>query len=164
MKIKRAVNWFLIVGVAVIAGACKPEPKAERNPPPATSRFEPGQAWTFNAPANELPSARLTVMRVDSDPKLGPIIHIMVTGVRHTLWESTNMFYSFTERALDRSVISLTETNVNLPDTVVHDFDETYEIAQRKMKAGEMAAGFDITVAEVLQALHKLPKHKLNDP
>jgi len=94
-------------------------------------------------------------MRVDFDPKEGPIICIMVTGVRHTFWEATNMFYPFSEDALNRSVVALVRTNAPLTGKDLEDFRMFYELVRQDVKVGKSDKCFKITVAEVFEARRK---------
>jgi hypothetical protein len=42
--------------------------------------FEPGQIWTYNTRPGE-GSSRIIICRVESDPKLGQIVHIHISGL-----------------------------------------------------------------------------------
>ena len=53
------------------------EPPASDKPAP---RFRAGQVWAFKMPPDQ-PNANLTILRVESGGKLGPIIHIALSGV-----------------------------------------------------------------------------------
>jgi hypothetical protein len=123
--------------------------------PVTTSRFQQGQVWTFHTSTNELPSAALTVARVDFDPQEGPIIFVSITGVRHASWESTNMFCSFSEGALNRSVFALVETNAPLTGKKLEDFQWFYDRVHKGVESGQLAKCFKITVAEALEKERK---------
>jgi hypothetical protein len=120
-----------------------------------TSRFQTGQVWTFQTSTNELPSAALTVVRVDFDPKEGPIVFVSIAGVRHHTWDSTNMFCPFSEDALNRSVIALVGTNSPLTGESLKSFQDFYEITRQGITAGKLSKCFKITVAEVFVAAQK---------
>jgi len=146
----------LVIVMCMIAVLCCAS--CSRSPtkvPATTSRFLSGQVWAFHTPTNELPSAVLTVARVDFDQKEGPIIYIMVTGVRHTFWEATNMFYPFSEDALNQSVVALVRTNASLTGKDLEDFQIFYELGRQDVKAGKSDKCFKITVAEVFEAARK---------
>jgi hypothetical protein len=120
-----------------------------------TSQFQSGQVWTFHTPTNELSSAALTVVRVDFDPKEGPIIFVAFTGLRHTFWEATNMFCPFSEDALNRSVISLVQTNAFPTGKDLEDFQSFYNSTRKGVESGQLRKCFKITAAEVLEARRK---------
>lgn len=47
---------------------------------PTVTRYEPGQVWRYRTRPGE-EASRVGIVKVDSDPKLGHIIHIMVMGL-----------------------------------------------------------------------------------
>jgi hypothetical protein len=157
LQIARTIS--LVVTISSFVSCSRAPEKA----PVTTSRFQPGQVWTFHTPPDELPTAALTVARVDFDPKLGPIIFVSVTGVRHTVWQATNMCYPFSEDALSRSVIVIVKTNAPLAGEDLKTSQEAYELFRQGVEAGEFNKCFKITLAEVMEANRKewsAPKNK----
>jgi hypothetical protein len=148
MKLLTAMSMI----VALCCASCSRSPtKASAT----TSRFQTGQVWAFQTSTNELPGAKLTVVRVDFDPKEGSIVFISVTGVRHHTWDSTNMFYPFSEDALNRSVVALVGTNAPLTGEDLKSFQDFYEITRQGIAAGKLDKCFKITMAEVFEAAQK---------
>lgn len=150
----QAMKLFAILCLfTVLCGAsCSRTPSKA---PATNSQFQAGQVWTFHTPTNELPSAALTVVRVDFDSKEGPIIFVSITGVRRTSWEATNMFYAFSEDALNRSVTSLVRTNAFLTGKDLGDFQWFYDRTRKGVESGQLGKCFKITVAEVFEARQK---------
>lgn len=152
----QAMRLFAILCLFIVlcGASCSRTPSKT---PATTSRFQSGQVWTFHTPTNELPGAALTVVHVDFDPKEGPIVYIMITGVRYTFWDATNKFYPFSEEAPNRSVVNLLRTNAILPEQNLQDFQQFYGAGQEGIKKGELDKCFNITVAEVL-GMERNPK------
>jgi hypothetical protein len=135
------------MAVIICTGSCSRTPDS---PVVTTSRFEPGQVWTFHTPTNEPSSATLTVARVDFDSKLGPIIFISVTGLQYDTWRPYH-FMPVSENALSRSVIALVKTNAPLTGEDLQAFQQFYESGRQGVERGELDKCFKITVAEVLE-------------
>jgi hypothetical protein len=66
------------------------------------SRYKPGQVWSLRIP--EAPLARLTILRVESLPGAGTIVHVAVSGVPVSVGHMP-----FSEAAIDQSVRDLVE-------------------------------------------------------
>jgi hypothetical protein len=49
--------------------------------PPLVPPFRVGQVWTYHTRPSE-PKSRLTILKIDQDPTLGPIVHVRVTAVQ----------------------------------------------------------------------------------
>jgi hypothetical protein len=113
------------------------------------SRFQVGQIWTFNLPTNKPPTATLKVVRVDIDPEDGPIIFIHVTGAQSHTWDEN--IYCLSQDALNRSVISLVETNSTLTDGELKKTSDYYEMYQRGVQTHTFSKSSDMTVAEFLE-------------
>jgi hypothetical protein len=153
----KMVRIICLVATIICSGSCSRSPQKA---PVATSRFQPGQVWTFHSPTNELPGATLTVAGVDFDPKEGPIIYVMVTGVRHTTWQSTNMFYPFCENALNRSVDTLVKSNAPLSGDEFKDFQWFHEVVRQGVEKGKDGKCFKITLLEVMETKSQPPEKK----
>ena len=94
---------------AVPGSAPCPEPAASSDP-----KFAPGQVWTYHSRETE-PNATLTLLKVETLPKIGVIVHIRLDGIRlHNCSggpEPTEIGHApFTRDALDRSVVTLIRT------------------------------------------------------
>lgn len=70
----------LLVIAALLAAACSPT-REDMPRDHAGSTFQPGQVWRYRARPGEEGST-LTVLRVETHPKLGTIVHVAVSGVR----------------------------------------------------------------------------------
>ena len=128
-----------------------------------TSRFEPGQVWTFKTPTNEPSSATLTIAKVDFDSKSGPIVFISVTGLHHDTWRPYH-FMPLSEDALNRSVTALVKTNAPLAGDDLREFQFVYGAIQRGVAKGELGKCLTITVAEALEQANKPPKDSAKKP
>jgi hypothetical protein len=108
----------------------------------------------MHMPTNEPFGATLTVVRVEFDRELGPIIYTSLSGVRHPTWE-THMFVPFAENALDRSVIALLREDAQLSKGDLETFQEFHSQYQQGVESGKLEKCFKITVAEVIKAKHE---------
>jgi hypothetical protein len=158
MKMARTI-CFVVAIICFVSCSRAPKKVAV-----TSSRFQTGQVWTFHTPTNELPDATLTIAQVDFDPENGPIVYVSVVGTRDSPWQATNMFYSFTEDALDRSVVALVGTNGQLTGENLRNFQGFYEWGQEGVKAGKLSKCFKITVAEVLENGVKPPRDSAEKP
>ena|SRR5712672_132176 len=107
------------------------------------SRFRPGQVWQYNTRSHEKAST-LTILKVESLPKQGVIIHIRVDKVRLRNCtggpEPDNFQHMpFTREVIERSVTKLVQENG------VPEFKDGYD-EWRKACGGV----YTITVAEAI--------------
>jgi hypothetical protein len=108
----------LLVSVATVCGA---KDKTCATPQPATdSKFRPGQIWHYRTRPGEEGSF-LTILRIESLPKVGTIIHIRVDKVRLRNCtggpEPDNFQHMpFTRDAIEHSVTKLEREGSDIPD------------------------------------------------
>jgi hypothetical protein len=113
------------------------------------SRYQVGQVWSYRTRPQE-PQATLTVVKVESHPKLGTIVHISLEGLqmKHPQapggYSNTLSHLPMAVEALDRSVVKLLHEKAPLPD-----FQEGYSEWRSAFDAGE-AGIFTVTVAEAV--------------
>jgi hypothetical protein len=109
------------------------------------SRYEPGQIWKYETRPGEEDST-LTIVKVESYPELGVVIHIAVENVQMQNPHAPNgisetiRHMPFTEKAIDDSVTELLGVASELPD-----YEEGYQ-NWRENQGGI----FTITVAEAV--------------
>lgn len=115
---------------------------------PAESKYKVGQQWSYSARPGE--ESYLIIVKIDSDPKLGRIIHIALRGLKMKnprspdgLSEDVNHM-PFLEAAIEKSGLKLLKEKVDLPD-----FEEGYRIWRKAFDANE-AGAYSITVAEAV--------------
>lgn len=111
-----------------------------------SSKFRPGQVWTLN-PMREQPNARLTILRVESFPQIGPVVHVALSGVSFGNGHTTISHLPFAESAIERSVATLERETGSLPD-----YAEGYRQWREAFDAGK-AGVFTITVAAAFYAV-----------
>ncbi|SRR6266404_3326889 len=127
IRLKKLVTAYLLLSLFPLAqlGAqdksktC-PEPKVTNDP-----KFHPGQVWAYDSRPHEKGST-LTILKVESLPKVGVIIHIRVDKVRLRNCtggpEPDNFQHMpFSRDAIERSVTKLLE------DGSVPEFHDGYE-------------------------------------
>jgi hypothetical protein len=129
-----------------------PEPTATSD-----SKFRPGQVWQYNTREHEKGST-LTILKVESLPKLGVIIHIRVDKVRLrncTGGPEPNNFehMPFTREAREKSVTKLVREG-NVPE-----FQDGYD---EWMKA--CGGVYTITVAESIAVAEETFRKSLGCP
>ncbi len=113
---------------------------------PPISKFHAGQVWAFTPPTNQ-PNARLTILRVESDPKLGTIVHIAISGVSYGDGQTQIQHLPFAESAVERSVTTLERESGPVPD-----FAEGYQMWRQAFDAGKGGV-FTITVTEAFDVV-----------
>lgn len=117
-------------------------------------KYRVGQVWRFTARPGE-EGATLTVVKVESTPKVGLIVHVSLAGLlvksprtpggfNHTLPHAP-----FTEVAIARSVTTLVGEAAALPP-----FEQGYAVWRRAWDAGKGGV-FTITVAEAVAGIEK---------
>jgi hypothetical protein len=105
-------------------------------------------------PSNETSKMELTIAHIDYDPEVGPIIFVSFPGLYR--YEASNLFYPFSEDAVNRSVVTLVSSNVTFDQQYIADFNIAYPLLRRHMLAGKInEAVLKITAADVLEARRK---------
>ena len=133
----------------IIAAAQNESPATKTCPSPLTatdSTYAPGQVWSYKARDGESEST-ITILRVESLPKIGIIVHVRIDGIRLRNCSgggspTTIQHAPFTKESIDKSVLRLESKKVELPD-----FEEGY--SNWKANCGGV---YTITIAEMLQA------------
>jgi len=119
------------------------------------SKYQAGQVWSYKARLPDIGST-LTVVKVDSDPVLGNIIHIGVLDLNlqnpRVPGGITREFphLPMSEEAVDQSVVNLIDENAELPDYV-----EGYNVWRHAFDKQE-AGIFTLTVAECLDIVEQM--------
>jgi hypothetical protein len=146
MSNARTVTPGVFLLLAALAG-CGPEPAALVDTTGSTYRV--GQVWSYRTRPQE-PESTLTVVKVESHPKLGTIVHISLQGLRMKSprapdgYAETISHLPMSAEALDKSVVKLLRENAPLPE-----FQEGYKEWRRGFDAGK-AGFFTIPVAEAV--------------
>src|SRR5262245_7517591 len=110
-----------------------------------SSRFEPGQVWSYHARRGE-EGSRLTVVKVEPHEKIGTIVHIRVDGVAQKTPGGVSRVIRhmpFAEQAVADSVVELVASGEPVPAS----YEEGYRIWKKEFDQGK-AGVFTITVAE----------------
>jgi hypothetical protein len=134
---------LVIVVLLVVAGVIMACRKAQTTAAPA-SKYHPGQVWSFKTPSDQ-PDAKLTILLVESYPKIGTVVHIAVSGVHLPHGNTTVPHMPFAESAIDQSVTALVQESGPVPD-----FHEGYT-HWKQAKGGV----FTISVAEGIDFVRK---------
>jgi hypothetical protein len=121
-RIWRALFLLLVVcGVAAAQQTADSPRKKCAEPQVVTDvKYIPGQVWDYRMRDGE-ESSTITILRVESLPKIGVIVHVRVDGIRLKNCSggpspTTIGHAPFTKDALDRSVTKLIEQRHALPD------------------------------------------------
>lgn len=88
--------------------------------------YKPGQVWSYKTRPGEQEST-LTILRVESTPKLGTIVHVQIQkwrleNCKGNTGDSTMDHAPFSKAAIDKSVVKLLRTEKDIPD-----FEEGYK-------------------------------------
>ena len=139
-------NLALLTTVALLATGCGSESTSESAA--VSSTYEPGQLWAYHNREGE-DESRLAVLRLDSDPKLGTIVHVSIDGIAIPNAKAPGgvteeiSHLPMSKEALDRSVREQTGTRP-LPD-----FQEGYKIWRKAHDSGQGGI-FTATAAEAV--------------
>jgi hypothetical protein len=115
-----------------------------------TGKYRVGQTWQFNARPGE-ENATLTIVRVESSPLLGVIVHVSLSGLRIASPQAPGGFTDalahapFSEAAIEKSVTALVGENRTLPA-----FEESYRLWRNAFDEGNGGI-FTITVATAVR-------------
>jgi hypothetical protein len=154
-------NHVLLAAVAVamatvaVAGGCKGRSQSKLTDLGTThAKYKPGQLWHYRTRPGEEQST-LTVLKVESHPTLGTIVHVGLAGLRiknpkapgGLTDEATHL--PFSEKSVDDSV-----TTIANPAGPVPDYLDGYNTWRESFDAGK-AGVFTITVAEVVDVLER---------
>ncbi len=124
-----------------------------------SARFRIGQVWHYKTRPQE-PKSTLTIVKIDSLPKLGTVVHISVKNLRmknplsKSGFSETIAHMPFSEAAIDGSVDRLVEEQAEIPN-----YEEGYEEWKQAVDSGKGGI-FTITVAQAIDAM----EHVLNQP
>jgi hypothetical protein len=117
MKLSISISVLLLAGVMV----CAAKDKTCAAPELATdSKFHPGQVWQYKTRRGE-ESSVVTILKIESLPKIGTIIHIRVDKVRLRNCiggPEPDKFehMPFTREAIELSVTKLLKETSEIPD------------------------------------------------
>lgn len=157
----RARRWFLIGTLAsgLAHAACAGRPVAVSAETPTEimdARFRAGQRWKVTLRPGE-EGATLIVLRVDSVPSMGTIVHVNLQGLRARnpgapgSSDDSIAHAVFSEAAIARSVTTLVEERAELPA-----FEDDYRTWRRGFKAMRFGV-INVTVAEALERMRSAP-------
>jgi hypothetical protein len=114
--------------------------------------FAPGQVWTYNTRPGE-EASRIVICRVETDPKLGEIVHIHLNGVRlknkHAPGGSSDQVghMPYAGDALRKSLTRLESTGTALPS-----FEDGYQEWRRAFDKGK-AGVWTTSVSEAMSGM-----------
>jgi hypothetical protein len=117
-------NIFRVVSLAICVAGCRGGTAETRHC--ATPRsivdstYRPGQIWSYKTRPGEEPST-VTILRVETLPKVGIIVHVRIDGVRFKNCTggpapNTIEHAPFTKIAMDKSVTHQLQIASELPD------------------------------------------------
>jgi hypothetical protein len=118
--------------------------------------FAAGQVWTYKTRSGE-DASRVVVCRVETDPKLGEVVHIQVNGLKLQNKHAPEGFSGvighlpYSADALRKSVTKLEATGTKPPE-----FEEgykTWRAAFEQHKAGVWTVGVAEAVATMERAM-----------
>jgi hypothetical protein len=122
----------------------------------AATPFEPGQVWAYDSRASESES-RVLVVRIDSFPKAGRIVHIAVVGLRLQrtptgsveTWQIGHARLS--EKALRKSVTTL---DPSTPVAIPAGFEEQYQKWKAAADSGDIQY-WHLPLRDIVQQMEK---------
>jgi hypothetical protein len=116
------------------------------------SKYKVGQVWSYKTRPEEKKSTFI-VVKVESHPKLGNIIHIALRDLKlrkpnGDFIDSANHL-PFAEEAISKSVVKLVKEKAELPD-----YEEGYGLWREAFAAGK-AGIYTISVAEAVGVMEE---------
>jgi hypothetical protein len=135
------------------------------NPPPvpplenAVQTFDVGQIWVYRARPGE-PESRVLICRVESDDKLGRIVHIQVNGLRlknkHAAggYSDNIAHMPYSEDALKRCVTVVDSRTASLPASFEEGYKE-WRQAFDEGKAGVWTLPLDEAISTMEEAMNQ---------
>lgn len=116
------------------------------------SKYKVGQVWSYKTRPGEEKST-FVVVRVESHPKTGNIVHIALRGLKLKrpgggLIEAANHL-PFSEAAIGKSAVKLVKEKAELPD-----YAEGYRLWREAFEAGE-AGVYTVTIAEAVGVMEE---------
>ena len=110
---------LLLAFCVVLCGCSTVETKPVANDLGASSvqQFQPGQIWHYKTRPTETDS-KLTILKVETDPKLGVIVHIRLDGLSIQTPEGVKREIAhmpFSEKSVRESISNLVETTSTIP-------------------------------------------------
>lgn len=141
----------LVVICASLSGCSK---RSEDASSAVQSKYRTGQVWSYNTRPNEAES-EMTILKVESYPPIGNVVHVSIRGLRimnprtKEGFVSILPFATFSEDAINRSVLSLTGEKTELPD-----YKGAHEAWQQKYQENQGGV-FPVPVAEAVALVEK---------
>ncbi len=150
---RRDLTVLLLLAVITLSqGFAADAPKCAQPKVVADPTYKPGQVWSYKTrPGDE--ESTITILRVESTPKLGIIVHVKIEGFKlenctGAKGSSVMDHAPFTKAAINKSVVKLLRTEKDIPD-----FEEGYK--DWLSHCGGLYQG---SVAEALTATNKTMK------
>ena len=114
--------YAILTAILLLAQAgSTPQKHACPTPIPATdAKYSPGQVWNYKTRSDESAST-VTILRVESLPKAGVVIHVRIDGIRLKNCSggpspTVIQHAPFSRDAFDKSVTQLVRSNAPVPD------------------------------------------------
>ena len=146
---------FLIIALIVFWASLMACSEQSRNTTGvAESKYKTGQVWSYKTRPNETDS-KITILKVETAAAIGKVVHVSIEGLRISNprtkegFVATIPFTSFSEEAIDRSVVSRIKENVEVPDSkqAYEEWQQTYQQNQGGV--------FTMPVAEAIGLMEK---------
>jgi hypothetical protein len=118
---------------------------------PHASLFHAGEVWAFVPPTNQ-PNAKLTILRVENDAKLGTLVHLAISGISYDNGRTNIEHLVFTDSAVELSVTTLEQKSGPVPE-----FEKSYQMWRQAFDAGVgrvFSSSVADAVAEVASIAH----------
>ncbi len=149
MKLFRKLSWVVCIALAGLVAFGRQELAQTHTkcavPQDATdTKYSPGQVWSYKTRESE-GSSTITILRVETLPKIGRVIHIRIDGINIRNCSGGPSLHviehaPFNKDAIDRSVLKLVDQRENLPN---------YEAGYSDWRA-HCGGVYTISVAEML--------------
>ena len=130
--------------LSFLFGSCSRQTPSTSEQP--ESKFRPGQVWAFKTPPSQ-PNAKLTILRVERDAKVGIVVHVALSGVSYGNGQTEIPHLPFAESAVEQSVTTLERESGPVPD-----YAEGYRLWREAFDSGKGGV-FSITVADAYETV-----------
>jgi len=150
----RSFSAVLSILLLLLSSGCGSPPAAQQKlvpstpgvpEPPSTSKYKAGQVWSYKTRTGEEDST-VTILKVDSDEKLGDTVHVSVQGLRMKEGKLTKIDHlPMTEEAMDKSVVKVLKESAALTSLAA------YETWKKDFDAGKTGV-FSSTLQECIDS------------
>lgn len=142
-------NCLLITLIVICASLVGCSKRSGDTSSAVQSKYKAGQVWSYQTRPNE-PDSKITILKVEPRPPIGNVVHVSILGLNIKNSRSkdgvvtTISFATFSEDAINASVLNLVQENSELPA-----YQEAYDAWRQRYEENQRGV-FTAPVAEAV--------------